>query len=141
MVRCGAVPHRKVARFTVRVIAKYILGKMNERLKTNKQYGFLPGKSTMDAITQVIEDWSLAKEQHKTVLAIFFDFAKAFDLVGHEILLNKLRDQQFPEWLTSLIASYLSLRQQRVVINKKPTEWKTVEAGVVKGSVFGRAGY
>ena len=120
-----------------RVIAKYILGQMNERLKTNKQYGFLPGRSTMDAITQVIEDWSLAKEQHKTVLAIFFDFAKAFDLVDHEVLLNKLRSMQLPDWLVSWIASYLSQRQQRVVIDRKPTEWKSVEAGVVQGSVLG----
>ena len=88
------------------VIAKYILGKMNERLKTNKQYDFLPGRSTMDAITQVIEDWSLTKEQHKTVLAIFFDFAKAFDLVDHEVLLSKRLDHLLPEWLISWIASY-----------------------------------
>ena len=27
--------------------------------------------------------------------------------------------------------------QQRVVIDKKPTEWKTVKAGVVQGSVLG----
>ena len=44
----------------------------------------------MDAIIQVFEDWSFAKDKKKAVLAIFIDFAKAFDLVDHEILLEKL---------------------------------------------------
>ena len=38
----------------------------------------------MGAIIQVVEDWSLAKDRKYTVFAIFFDFAKAFDLVDHE---------------------------------------------------------
>ena len=44
----------------------------------------------MDAILQVIEDWSKASDQHKQLLAIFFDFEKAFDLVDHALLLTKL---------------------------------------------------
>ena len=91
----------------------------------------------MDAIMQVIKDWSLEKGQRKTVLANFFDLAKAFDLVDHEVLHNKLRSLQLPEWLISWIASYLIQRQQRVVIGNKPTEWKTVEAGVAQGNVLG----
>ena len=44
---------------------------------------------------------------------------------------------QLPEWLISWIASYLSQRQQRVVIDRKPTELKSVEAVVVQCSVLG----
>ena len=90
----------------------------------------------MDAIVQVIEDWSHAKDQKETIHAIFFDFSKAFDLVDHEVLLIKL-EQFLPAWLTSWIASYLSNRKQRVVMNGFETEWKPVEAGVVQGSVLG----
>ena len=38
-----------------RVLAKYIVTITNKIWKNNKQYGFLPGRSTIDAILQVIE--------------------------------------------------------------------------------------
>jgi hypothetical protein len=44
----------------------------------------------MDAIIQVIEDWSAAKDSKQKLIAIFFDFAKVFDLADHEKLFAKL---------------------------------------------------
>ena len=66
---------------------------------TNKQYGFLPGRNTMDAILQIIEDWERAKDSDVTPHAVCFDFEKAFDLVIHLILLLKL-DKIMPKWMT-----------------------------------------
>jgi len=120
-----------------RIVAKFLLDLMGDKLKSNKQYGFLPGRSTMDAIAQVIEDFSVAKEKRDAVLAIFFDFSKAFDLVDHEILLQTLEKLKIPTWLISWIASYLSNRRQRVKISGHLSEWKAVEAGVIQGSVLG----
>ena len=90
----------------------------------------------MDAILQVIEDWSKASDQHKQLLAIFFDFEKAFDLVDHALLLTKL-SKYLPDWLISWLASYLTERKQRVKVNGFETEWLKVEAGVIQGSVIG----
>jgi hypothetical protein len=119
-----------------RILAKFILKQTESLWKNNSQYGFLPKRSTMDAIVQVIEDWSEAKDTKKEILAIFFDFAKAFDLVDHVKLLEKLL-KYLPRWLVSWIAAYLQGRRQRVVMGTKTTEWKQVEAGVVQGSVLG----
>ena len=105
---------------------------------SNEQYGFLPGKSVMDAIAQVVEDWSQANDTKQQVYAIFFDFAKAFDLVDHRHLLTKLSAQGLLEpWTISWLAAYLSDRKQRVVTSHHKTEWLPVEAGVIQGSVFG----
>ncbi len=91
----------------------------------------------MDAIIQALDHWSTARDQKGgRLLAIFFDFAKAFDLVDHIILLAKL-SKMLPSWLVSWIAAYLSNRKQRVVHDKKQTEWKDVLAGVIQGSVLG----
>jgi hypothetical protein len=119
-----------------RIICKIIIERTKNIWKNNKQHGFLPGKSTMDALIKVIDDWSMAIDRKESMLAIFFDFAKAFDLVDHEILLTKL-DSLLPSWLVSWIASYLTKRKQRVRINDIETEWKNVEAGVIQGSVLG----
>jgi hypothetical protein len=119
-----------------RVIAKHILELTKDKWDSNKQYGFLPGRNTMDAIIQVIEDWSYARDQNLPTQAIFFDFAKAFDLVDHKILLEKLISQ-LPAWLVSWIAAYLSDRKQRVKAKDIYTDWKPVEAGVIQGSILG----
>ncbi len=119
-----------------RILAKHIVRITSHIWSDNEQYGFLPGKSTMDAIVQVINDWGQAKDCKDEVFAVFFDFSKAFDLVDHEILLSKL-EALLPEWLCSWLASYLSNRKQRVKINDKETEWKEVVAGVIQGSVLG----
>ena len=119
-----------------RVLAKYIVGLTQKIWENNSQYGFLPKKSTMDAIVQVIDDWGETKDRKDEITAIFFDFAKAFDLVDHGVLLEKL-DGLFPQWLCRLIAEYLRSRVQRVKTGDIVTEWKRVEAGVVQGSVLG----
>lgn len=69
-------------------------------------------------------------------MAVFFDFAKAFDLVPHDLLLLKLA-KILPPWLVRWITCYLSNRTQRVQIGELSTPWKRVEAGVVQGSVLG----
>ena len=90
----------------------------------------------MDAIIQVIDDWSDAKDKHKEIFAIFYDFEKAFDLVPHDLLLKKLKNL-LPEWLISWLAAYLSDRYQRVKTGKTITEWLLVIQGVIQGSVIG----
>ena len=90
---------------------------------TNKQYGFLPGKCTMHAIVQLIDQWEEAIDNKKTIHSVFFDFQKAFDLVDHKILLYKLKRFKLPYWITSWVAQYLSGRRQRVKINESTSDW------------------
>ena len=71
------------------------------------------------------------------MLAIFFDFSKAFDLIGNELLLEKLLKLEIQTWLVSWVASYLINRKQRVVINGTASEWISVDAGVIQGSILG----
>ena len=73
-----------------RLLAKFIIEQTKELWLENQQYGFLPGKSTTDALIQVIEDLSKAFGNNQSVTAIFFDFTSAFDLVEHELLMPKL---------------------------------------------------
>jgi len=120
-----------------RILARYIISKTQHIWRTNKQFGFLPGRSTMDAIIQVIEDWSNGKDNKNCVFALFLDFAKAFDLVNHEILLEKLVKLQLDPWLISWIAAYLTGRRQRVKIGDITSEWTKIAAGVIQGSVLG----
>ena len=120
-----------------RLIARHIY-QTTKLWLLNNQYGFLPGCNTMDAIAQVIEDWSRAIDEKQQVYEIFFDFNKAFDMVDHEHLLQKISiKKQLPNWLISWLAAYLQGRRQREVFGDIQTEWKQVKAGVIQGSVLG----
>ncbi len=118
------------------IIVKQILKYTESIWRDNKQYGFLPGRNTMDALIQVIEDWNKVTDEGKTTHAVFFDFKKAFDLINHIILLLKL-DKFLPKWLTAWIAQYLTGRKQRLKSNNQSSDWLDVEAGVIQGSVLG----
>jgi hypothetical protein len=119
-----------------RMVAKEIMKTTKNIWVNNKQYGFMPGKCTLDAIVQVIEDWEKAVDEDKTIHAVFFDYAKAFDLVPHQLLLTKI-SKMVPEWIVSWVAQYLKERKQRVKDGDTYSSWKTVEAGVIQGSVLG----
>ena len=108
-----------------KILVKFIIRTTSSIWQHNNQHGFLPGRSTTDAAVKVIFDLESAFDQRLLWLAIFFDFAKAFDLVPHDLLLQKLTPV-LPPWLVRWIASYLSDRTQRVRVGQTTTEWKRV---------------
>ena len=68
-----------------------------------------------------------------SVDVIYLDFAKAFDKVPHQRLLAKLSGHGISGKVHSWIGSWLSGRQQRVVLNGSASEWAPVISGVPQG--------
>ena len=69
--------------------------------------------------------------------AVFVDLTKAFDTVGHSILLSKLPSFGITgnelEWFTN----YLFGRRQQVIVNKVLSDTQFVLCGVPQGSILG----
>ena len=65
------------------------------------------------------------------------DFRKAFDLVDHKILLNKLKCYKCDVNCLSWFESYLSNRTQRVSLNNNPSTPASIKCGVPQGSILG----
>ena len=74
-------------------------------------------------------------------MGIFCDLSKAFDLVDHAILLEKLEFYGIRGTAQQWFKTYLSNRLQRVEISGKQgyaiSQWETVKTGVPQGSVLG----
>ena len=70
-----------------------------------EQFGFRKNRSTIDAITYLIESVIDSLDRREHVLSIFLDLSKAFDCVHHETLLHQLESHGIRglplEWLSS----------------------------------------
>src|SRR2546425_7369994 len=78
-----------------------------------------------------------AQDNKEITCGIFFDISKAFDSLDPSILLSKLMNYGFRGQIYVWLSSYLSNRQQFIVINGASSGLLTNSYGVPQGSVLG----
>ena len=104
---------------------------------SNFQYGFRTGKSTIQAITNQLNYIYKNMNENNNVFSLFLDFKKAFDCVDRDILLSKLEFYGIRGLALSLIRSYLSNREQCVVLDGFKSATCPSTHGVPQGSNLG----
>ena len=63
------------------------------------------------------------------------DFKRAFDLVDHQILLNKLDINGIKDEALIWFNTYLTNRKQQVSVNNTKSDFKQIPYGVAQGSI------
>ena len=101
------------------------------------QFGFRQGHSTTMALITLVDHISKALERGDYVIGIFLDFSKAFDMVDHQILLNKLDHHGITGVAYSWLKDYIQDRFQYVSYNGCMSTKMNVKCGVPQGSVLG----
>ena len=81
------------------------------------QYGFRPHHSTAMAILELVNNIYEGFENNQYTVGVFIDLKKAFDTVSHEILLVKLNFYGIRGIPLTWLTSYLSHRQQCVMVH------------------------
>ena len=102
-----------------------------------EQYGFRKGKSTCDAINDLLNNIYTSLNEKKYLGAIFLDLSKAFDTVPHDILIKKLEHYGIRGIALKLFESYLANRKQSVYVNGCNSQTNDITIGVPQGSVLG----
>ena len=113
---------------------KYFL---NNKLFTNKQFGFLNGRSTSLQLLNVLDQWTKYLDEGRSVDCIYMDFQKCFDTVPHKRLIHKLKSYGINQEIILWMTDFLIGRKQRVSIQNSFSQWMLVLSGIPQGSVLG----
>lgn len=101
------------------------------------QSGFRSLHSTLTALLEATNSWSVNIDNGLLNGVVFIDLTKAFNTINHEIILRKMSylgvDLAAIKWLSS----YLSGRTQRCSIGGKLSSARTLSCDVPQGSVLG----
>ena len=81
--------------FFSKLLEKLMYNRLMDFITRNKllykhQFGFQKGKSTNMALMLLIDKITKALDNGNCVVGIYLDFSKAFDIVNHDIVLQKL---------------------------------------------------
>ena len=92
-----------------------------------KQYGFLADKSCSTNIVGLCDSLALSLNENIRTDVIYFDFAKAFDSVNHDLVLSKLKTRYGIDGrLLNFLTEYLRDRQQCALVSGKLSTMRNV---------------
>jgi retron-type reverse transcriptase len=125
-----------------KLLEKHVAVSFMDYLVTNwllydLQSGFREGHFTETALIKLTDQLLFDLDQDKVTGMVFVDFKKAFDVVDHHLLLTKLRLYRLNDSALSWFQSYVTDRQQFVIIHGERSDSLPVKQGVPQGSVLG----
>ena len=121
-----------------RVLRTKIVAHLEQnQLLCQNQHGFRKGRSCLTQLLKHVDTILNNFLKGCDTDSIYLDFAKAFDKVDHQILINKLHSYGIRGKLLQWIKSYLTNRTQTVSINGVHSYPAKVISGVPQGTVLG----
>ena len=120
-----------------RIVQEEILNRTSNLIDF-RQHGFIENKSRTTNLISLVEDVTYSLHNKIGTDITYFEFAKAFDTVNHDILLAKLKYKfKIEERMLKFLCNYLSSRKQRVFLSNKFSSTLQVMSGAPQGSILG----
>ena len=100
------------------------------------QHGFRHGRSCLSNLLFFLDKVTRCIDNGDTVDAIYLDFARAFDRVPHERLMQNIKAHGIGGKILACTKGWLSERKQRVCMQAERSSWRDVWSGVPQRSVL-----
>jgi Reverse transcriptase (RNA-dependent DNA polymerase) len=125
-----------------KVLEKYVANRLTTHLEQNNilhenQYGFLRNRSTVHKLLQLTNFIAKELNERKLVVGVFLDLRKAFDVVPHNLLINKLSKMGIMGAELRWFASYLKNQKLVVDICGCLSAELGTDISVIQGSILG----
>ena len=120
------------------IVEKYVKPAVLQRIDP-RQFGTIPKSSTTHALVNMTHNWLVNTDGNgATARVVLLDFRKAFDLIDHSVLVQKLTTYDIPSQVKGWIVDFLMDRKQRVKLAQDcHSEWCSVPSGVPQGTKLG----
>ncbi|PKU46487.1 rna-directed dna polymerase from mobile element jockey-like [Limosa lapponica baueri] len=125
-----------------KIMEQIILSAITQHMKDTQairpsQHVFMKGRSCLTNLISFYDKVTPLVDEGKAVDVLYLDFSKAFDMVSHNILLEKLAAHSLDRSTLRWIKNWLEGWAQRVVVNGVKSSWWQVMRGAPKGLVLG----
>lgn len=126
------------AKILEKVVARRLMNFLDKcNILNPSQFGFRRGRSTSSAIINFLNILYKNMDSNKSCMGIFLDLSKAFDLVNHTTLLQKLDRYGIRGVALDWFTSYLRGRMHYVELGGIQSNLLQLSCGVPQGSVLG----
>ena len=126
-----------VAKVFESIVLGWVDDIVGDRIDDN-QFGGVGGTSITDALVEMTHKWYEATDVlNNYVRVVLLDFSKAFDLINHHILVDKLITNGVPAHIVRWLAAFLLDRQQQVKIGNIYSRTGSPNGGVPQGTLSG----
>jgi len=136
---CGNFRGISLLSIAGKILAKIMqkrLQKLAEEVLPESQCGFRPGRSTIDMIFTLRQLQEKCVEQNEQLVAVFVDFAKAFDTVDRQLLWDLLLRYGCPPTFVEVVKAFHTDMHAIVKLGGEESGSFPITAGVKQGCVL-----
>ena len=109
---------------------------IDNNLFSEVHFGFRSKRSCETSLQSILEKWKESVEAKQTILALYIDFKKAFDIIDPELLFIKLFHYGIDNIYLCLFRDYFKNRFQVTCINKATSDRLPLHLSVPQGSIL-----
>ena len=103
---------KELERIAMKALRKHVLP------DKKKQFGNRKNVLTIHMLVELLHQWHQVIERNSSIRIVFLDYAKAFDCVKNNILLDKIKSTGIHPLITKWLASFLTNRTQFVKLGQ-----------------------
>jgi exonuclease III len=136
-MECGNYRGIKLIEHCMKVFERIIEARLRQIVCVrDTQYGFMKGKSTIDAIWVVRQLQEKMIERQKGLYCCYVDLEKAYDRIPRDVILGSLRKKGVPERLVRVVEDMYGGARTTVRTDEGSSDQFEVKVGLHQGSAL-----